>query len=117
MNANPEDTPNKRALPIDLRFPDPPSFRPLNTLVHSRRDTPVVVLYRHPTRVKMKRAFATVSMALAAAVLSEVPGVHADYNLIRAWEGQTFFDGWEFYGYYDNLTNVSPAQCPIGEWH
>lgn len=46
-------------------------------------------------------------MVLAAAVLSEVPGVHAVYNLVRDWEGQTFFDGWEFYGSYDNLTNVS----------
>jgi len=55
----------------------------------------------------MKSTFASASIVLAAAVLSEVPGVHAAYNLVRAWEGQTFFDGWEFYGSYDNLTNVS----------
>ena len=55
----------------------------------------------------MKRTIAALSIALAAVTLSEVPGVHADYSLVRAWEGQTFFEGWEFYGYYDNLTNVS----------
>jgi len=55
----------------------------------------------------MKSTFASASIVLAAAVLSQVPGVHAAYNLVRAWEGQTFFDGWEFYGSYDNLTNVS----------
>jgi len=65
----------------------------------------------------MKRAFTAVSMALAAVLLFEVPAAHADYNLVRAWEGQTFFDGWEFYGYYDNLTNVSSSQYPIGKWH
>ena len=41
-------------------------------------------------------------------ILSEAPGVHAIYNLVRAWEGPSFFDGWDFYGQYDNLTNVSP---------
>jgi len=53
----------------------------------------------------MKGAFTAASIALAAAMLSEVPRVHAAYDLVRAWEGQTFFDGWDFYGYYDNLTN------------
>ncbi|KAF9652912.1 glycoside hydrolase family 16 protein [Thelephora ganbajun] len=38
-------------------------------------------------------------------MLSEVPGAHAVYSLVRTWEGQTFFDGWDFYGSYDNLTN------------
>jgi hypothetical protein len=55
----------------------------------------------------MKSAFASASIVLAAAVLSEVPSVHAAYNLVRSWEGQTFFSGWDFYGSYDNLTNVS----------
>ena len=56
----------------------------------------------------MKSIFAVASIALASVMLSEVPSVHAAYDLVRSWEGQTFFDGWDFYGYYDNLTNVSP---------
>ena len=63
----------------------------------------------------MKSAFVSASIALAAAVLSKVPGVHTTYNLVRTWEGQTFFDDWDFYGDYDNLTNVSPSRNSIGE--
>ena len=48
-------------------------------------------------------------MALAAVVLSVTPGAHADYNLVETWQGQSFFDGWDFYGKYDNLSNVSPV--------
>ena len=57
----------------------------------------------------MKDAFASASMVLAAAVLSVTPGAHAVYNLVQAWQGQSFFDGWDFYGGYDNLTNVGPS--------
>lgn len=53
----------------------------------------------------MKNVLASVTIALAAAVLSAVPGAHAAYNLVQTWEGQSFFDGWQFYGNYDNLTN------------
>lgn len=48
------------------------------------------------------------ALALATLVLQIVPGARAAYNLVQTWEGQSFFDGWEFYGNYDNLTNVSP---------
>lgn len=53
----------------------------------------------------MKNVYTSASMVLAAAVLSIVPSAHAVYNLVQTWEGQSFFDGWEFYGNYDNLTN------------
>ena len=79
------------------------SFSP-NTIFHDRQDC------RQSNPAKMKSTFASVSIALAAVVLSGAPGVHAAYNLVRAWEGQTFFDGWEFYGNYDNLTNVSVSR-------
>jgi len=49
--------------------------------------------------------FAPATIALTAAVLLAVPSVHAAYNLVQTWQGQSFFDGWEFYGNYDNLTN------------
>ena len=26
------------------------------------------------------------------------------YDLVRDYSGQNFFDGWDFYGYWDNLT-------------
>lgn len=29
----------------------------------------------------------------------------AAYNLVREYSGSNFFEGWEFYGNYDNLTN------------
>ena len=48
-------------------------------------------------------------VALVAAVLSAAPGVHAVYNLVQTWQGPLFFDGWDFYGNYDNLTKVSSA--------
>lgn len=53
----------------------------------------------------MKNVLASATIALSVTVLSTVPGVHAAYNLVQTWEGQSFFDGWEFYGSYDNLTN------------
>ncbi|KDQ60268.1 glycoside hydrolase family 16 protein [Jaapia argillacea MUCL 33604] len=28
----------------------------------------------------------------------------ASYSLVRSYSGQTFFDDWDFYGYWDNLT-------------
>ncbi|KAM0790911.1 hypothetical protein ACM66B_004218 [Microbotryomycetes sp. NB124-2] len=27
------------------------------------------------------------------------------YSLVQRWQGSQFFDGWQFYGHYDNLTN------------
>lgn len=85
---------------------------PLHTLsstpVHSHQDIPFVVFYHHSTPPKMKSAFAATLVALSAVMMSEVPGVHAVYNLVQSWEGQNFFDGWDFYGNYDNLTSVSP---------
>lgn len=39
------------------------------------------------------------------------------FNLVKDYSGQTFFQGWDFYGYWDNLTNGSfffhlpPAFC------
>lgn len=51
---------------------------------------------------------ALTTITLAAATLLAVPGAHAAYNLVQAWEGESFFDDWDFYGSYDNLTNVSP---------
>ena len=61
----------------------------------------------------MKSTFASASIALLAVAVLEVPVVHAVYNLVRSWEGQTFFDGWDFYGNYDNLTNVSPRRFDL----
>lgn len=58
----------------------------------------------------MKNVLTSATVALLAAVLSVVPGAHAAYNLVQTWQGQSFFDGWDFYGAYDNLTNVSPLR-------
>lgn len=56
----------------------------------------------------MRNVLTSATITLAAAVLSVVPDAQAAYNLVQAWQGQSFFDGWDFYGSYDNLTNVSP---------
>lgn len=56
----------------------------------------------------MKGVLASTVIALSVAVLSVVPGAHAAYDLVETWQGQSFFNGWQFYGSYDNLTNVSP---------
>jgi hypothetical protein len=50
----------------------------------------------------MKRFF------LLIAVLLFWPGVTA-YNLVRDYSGQNFFQGWDFYGSWDNLTL---GMCP-----
>lgn len=55
----------------------------------------------------MKNVLVTTAIPLTALVLSVVPDARAAYNLAQAWEGDSFFDDWEFYGSYDNLTNVS----------
>jgi len=38
-----------------------------------------------------------------------LPTVNA-YNLVADYSGSTFFDKWDFYGMYDNLTNGKLAQ-------
>lgn len=32
----------------------------------------------------------------------------SSYSLVKSYEGSTFFDDWEYYGYYDNLTKYGP---------
>ncbi|GJN93472.1 hypothetical protein Rhopal_006529-T1 [Rhodotorula paludigena] len=50
------------------------------------------------------------SMRLAAVATLVSSAAHfapaqAAYSLTKAYQGDTFFDDWEFYGHYDNLTN------------
>ncbi|RDX41602.1 hypothetical protein OH76DRAFT_1489360 [Lentinus brumalis] len=45
------------------------------------------------------------AIPVAAALLASAHGASAAYNLVREYSGSSFFDGWEFYGNYDNLTN------------
>ncbi|KAF5362963.1 hypothetical protein D9758_007048 [Tetrapyrgos nigripes] len=48
----------------------------------------------------------TVSVASAVWQLANLGGVEAtSYNLVKGYEGSTFFDDWDFYGSFDNLTN------------
>ncbi|GAA5881480.1 hypothetical protein JCM16303_005671 [Sporobolomyces ruberrimus] len=49
----------------------------------------------------MLHAAAIASLLLASSPLP----AKAAYDLVKDHSGQTFFDGWEFYGHYDNLTN------------
>ena len=35
------------------------------------------------------------------------------YNLVREYSGSTFFDGWQFYGHHDNLTNGAQSSCLV----
>ena len=45
------------------------------------------------------------AIPVAAALLTSAHGASAAYNLVKEFTGSSFFDGWEFYGNYDNLTN------------
>ena len=45
------------------------------------------------------------AIPVAAALLTSAHGASAAYNLVKEFSGSSFFDGWEFYGNYDNLTN------------
>ncbi|KAI5474430.1 glycoside hydrolase family 16 protein [Pseudohyphozyma bogoriensis] len=42
---------------------------------------------------------------LALSALASLPSTQAAYSLTANFSGSTFFDGWDFYGNYDNLTN------------
>ncbi|GAA5988954.1 hypothetical protein JCM5350_007495 [Sporobolomyces pararoseus] len=39
-----------------------------------------------------------------AILLAALPA-QAAYDIVKDYSGSTFFDGWDFYGHYDNLTN------------
>ncbi|KAH9940488.1 concanavalin A-like lectin/glucanase domain-containing protein [Epithele typhae] len=45
------------------------------------------------------------SAIILASTLFAVGPTFAAYNLIKDYSGANFFDGWQFYGNYDNLTN------------
>ena len=93
----------KVAPPCPRSFSRPPITRSFTTTnpVHCS-------LHRRLLHPKMRNVLTSATITLAAAVLSVVPDAQAAYNLVQAWQGQSFFDGWDFYGSYDNLTNVSP---------
>ncbi|GAA6017774.1 hypothetical protein JCM11491_004613 [Sporobolomyces phaffii] len=45
-------------------------------------------------------------VGIAGLLLATSPlPAQAAYDLVKDYSGKTFFDGWEFYGHYDNLTN------------
>ncbi|KAJ8081049.1 hypothetical protein PM082_017889 [Marasmius tenuissimus] len=46
--------------------------------------------------------FATTAIYLGSALCASAG---TTYNVVQEYAGQTFFDGWEFYGNFDNLTN------------
>lgn len=49
--------------------------------------------------MKTLRSFAPLAAALASGALA------ANFSLVQDYSGSGFFDGWDFYGNYDNLTN------------
>ncbi|KAI0743871.1 concanavalin A-like lectin/glucanase domain-containing protein [Daedaleopsis nitida] len=44
------------------------------------------------------------AITLASTLFATAPA-YAAYNLVKEYSGKNFFNGWEFYGNYDNLTN------------
>ncbi|TFK99270.1 concanavalin A-like lectin/glucanase domain-containing protein [Pterulicium gracile] len=44
-------------------------------------------------------------LPLLTAASFAVGSTHAAYNVVRDYSGSSFFDGWNYYGSYDNLTN------------
>ena len=40
----------------------------------------------------------------ATLLFASGPALAATYSLINEYSGETFFDGWDFYGSWDNLT-------------
>ena len=44
------------------------------------------------------------AIPLASTLFAAAPALAA-YYLVKEYSGTNFFDGWEFYGNYDNLTN------------
>ncbi|KPV74079.1 glycoside hydrolase family 16 protein [Rhodotorula graminis WP1] len=56
-------------------------------------------------RARASRLSCAASLAALVALASSTQQVHAAYSLTKDYSGSTFFDGWDFYGNYDNLTN------------
>lgn len=48
---------------------------------------------------------------LAQLILTIQLTIGLAYNLLEDFSGERFFDGWDFYGNYDNLT--LGKSCPI----
>lgn len=60
----------------------------------------------------------TSSAFLALSLSAVAPAVQAAYSLQTAYQGDSFFDGWDFWGNRDNLTNGSSTasvdlSCPV----
>ncbi|GAA6022848.1 hypothetical protein JCM10207_001422 [Rhodosporidiobolus poonsookiae] len=51
------------------------------------------------------RSLAALSAAAGALSVLFAAPAHAAYSLTKDYSGDSFFDGWEYYGHYDNLTN------------
>ena len=56
-----------------------------------------------------------VSIGILHALLLSAPHVNAQYQLIKEYSGDSFFDGWNYIDGYDNTTNgallfVSPLR-------
>ena len=52
----------------------------------------------------MRSSPTLVGLSLAS-ILSLVPSTRAAYSLKTQYAGDSFFDGWDFWGNRDNLTN------------
>lgn len=49
-----------------------------------------------------------VAFLLIAAGLALLPRYVRGFEVLKDYSGSTFFDGWDFYGYWDNLTLGTP---------
>lgn len=49
--------------------------------------------------MRMARAVSALAVVLATTRLTTA------YDIVRDYSGASFFDGWDFYGNWDNLTN------------
>ena len=46
-----------------------------------------------------------------------MPATNVTFNLARDYSGQNFFNGWDFYGSWDNLTLSRLLLCKnVVEW-
>jgi hypothetical protein len=77
-----------------------------NTPACLRLHTPRTQDYRASSRMRWPTGGSAISPASAALLLlGAIPRAEAAYSLQTLYQGESFFNGWSFWGNRDNLTN------------
>lgn len=89
------------------------SFTAASRLARLRLDTlPSIGCRERLSKMRWSSTSALSPASAALFLLQALPPVEAAYSLQALWQGESFFDGWDFWGNRDNLTNGAPTTSP-----